>query len=78
MTYEVADLPIAEADRLARQQVERHRQEMSRWRQIRAARVAQERRTRSVGEIAEAIGVTQQVVYELLREARTPPAGRPE
>jgi predicted transcriptional regulator len=71
VTDELIQLPIAEADRLAREQVEHHRAEMSRWRQSRAKRVAQERDAgRSVADIATEMGVTQQVVYDLLREAR--------
>jgi hypothetical protein len=70
MSDSLADLPIAEADRLARQQVEHHREEMGRWRRARAVRVAQERETRSVTDIAADMGVHPQVVYDLLREVR--------
>ncbi|BAL87208.1 hypothetical protein AMIS_19880 [Actinoplanes missouriensis 431] len=71
MTAALPNLPIAEADQLARQQVEHHRQQMSTWRQARARRIAQERATgRTVADIAADIGVHQQVVYELLREAK--------
>jgi hypothetical protein len=68
---ELTQLPIAEADRLARQKIEHHRDEMGEWRRARAVRVAKERDSgRSVADIAGDMGVTQQVVYDLIREAR--------
>jgi hypothetical protein len=64
-------LPLPKADRLAREQIEHHRGEMGRWRQMRAERLAAERAAgMSVAEIARAIGVHEQVVYELLRSAK--------
>lgn len=64
-------MPLADADRLARRQIEHHRDEMAQWRRARARRVAAERATgRSVADIAGELGVHVQVVYELLREAR--------
>jgi hypothetical protein len=64
-------LPLPKADQLAREQIEHHRAEMSRWRQLRAERLATERSAgMSVAEIAQAIGVHEQVVYELLRTAK--------
>jgi len=71
MIDDLAELPIAEADKLARENIERCRDEMGVWRVRRAGRVLQERRTSSVAEIAADMGVHPQVVYELLREART-------
>jgi len=67
---DLADLPIAQADQVARERIEQHRDEMGRWRRARAERVAQERQTRPVVDIAAEMGVHPQVVYELLREAR--------
>jgi hypothetical protein len=71
VTEQLEGLPIAEADRLAREQIDRHRQEMGRWRLARAERVAKERGAgRSVADIAADLSVHPQVVYDLLREAR--------
>ncbi|MEU4558427.1 hypothetical protein AB0F72_08555 [Actinoplanes sp. NPDC023936] len=71
MTDALAGLPLADADRLAREQVEHHREQMSTWRRARAQRIAQERATgRPVTDIAADMGVHVQVVYELLREAK--------
>lgn len=71
MIEDLAALPIAEADRLAREKIDHHRNEMGRWRQARAARVVQEREAgRRVPEIAADLGVTTQVVYTLLREVQ--------
>lgn len=64
-------MPLPEADRLARERIEHHREQMGQWRRARAARIAAERASGlSVAEIAEAIGVHEQVVYDLLRVAR--------
>lgn len=71
MTDDLEKLPIAEADKLARENIEQHRDEMGNWRVARARRVLQERRRSSVAEIAAAVGVHSQVVYDLLREARS-------
>jgi hypothetical protein len=71
VTDDLSAMPLAEADRLARQQIEYHRDEMGQWRRARAARVAAERATgRSVTAIASEMGVHVQVVYDLLRQAR--------
>lgn len=70
-TDDLDALPIAEADRVARDHIERHREQMGEWRRARAARIAGERANgRSAAEIAADIGVHVQVVYDLLREAR--------
>lgn len=70
MTDDLSQLPIADADRIAREKIEHHRAEMGRWRQARADRVATERKGRRVADIAADMGVHQQVVYDLLREAK--------
>lgn len=70
MDDDLTNLPIAEADKLARERIEQHRDEMGAWRLRRATRVLQERKTSSVAEIAADMSVHPQVVYELLREAR--------
>lgn len=71
MTEDLSEMPIAEADRFAQQQIERCRDEMGQWRRARAVRVAQERDAGAgIAEIAAAMGVTEQVVYGLIREAR--------
>ena len=71
MTEDLSELPIREADRVARQQIERCRDEMGQWRRARAVRVAQERDAgRDIADIAADMGVTEQVVYGLIREAR--------
>jgi hypothetical protein len=64
-------LPLPEADRLAREQIEHHRDQMGWWRRARANRVAAEREAgRSVPDIAAELKVHEQTVYSLLREAR--------
>lgn len=71
MTEDLSKLPISEADRVARQGIERCRDEMGQWRRARAVRVAQERDAgRDIDGIAADMGVTAQVVYGLIREAR--------
>jgi hypothetical protein len=71
VTDDLSKLSLADADRRAREQIEFHRDEMGQWRRARAVRLAFERDAgRSVVEIAAEIGVTVQVVYDLLREAR--------
>lgn len=71
MTDDLSRLPLAEADSRARERIEHHRDEMGQWRRARAARLAAERDGgKSVAEIAAEIGVTVQVVYDLIREAR--------
>jgi DNA-binding CsgD family transcriptional regulator len=73
MTDDLDAMPLPEADRVARQQIEHHRAQMGRWRLRRAERVAAERAGgRSVAEVAEELGVHEQVVYDLLRTARKP------
>lgn len=76
MTEDLGQLPLPEADRLARERIEHHRDQMGQWRRARAARVATERAAgRSVAEIAADMGVHEQVVYELLRAARRDASG---
>jgi predicted transcriptional regulator len=71
MTENLGELPLAEADRLARERIEHHRREMSVWRRARAERLAAERAAgRSVVDIAEELGVHVQTVYEVLRAAK--------
>lgn len=70
MMEEIADLSIAEADQLARDKIEYHRSAMGEWRRARAERVARERQNRPVADIASDMGVHQQVIYDLLREAK--------
>ncbi|HKT03358.1 MAG TPA: hypothetical protein VJT31_27830 [Rugosimonospora sp.] len=71
MTDDLSKMPLGDADRLAREQIEHHRDEMGQWRRARAARVATERAAgRSVPAIASELGVHVQVVYDLLRQAR--------
>lgn len=73
MTDDLSKLSLADADRRAREQIEHHRDEMGQWRRARAVRLAAERDAGvSAADIAAEIGVTVQVVYELLREAKTP------
>jgi hypothetical protein len=44
-TDDLAALPIAEADRVARERIEHHREQMGAWRRARADRIATERAT---------------------------------
>lgn len=65
----LADLAIADADVLACEQIEYHREQMAVWRRARARRMAVERRTRSVKDIAAEVGIVPARVYEILRDA---------
>lgn len=66
----LADMPLDEADLLARQEIERHRAEMALWRKARAERVAAERaKGRSIAEIMGELGVSRDIVQRLLRAA---------
>lgn len=66
---DLAAMPIADADALARERIEFHREQMSVWRRARARRMATERRTRSVEDIAAEVGIVPARVYEILRDA---------
>jgi len=71
-TKKLADLPLAEADQYTRDQIEHHRQEMARWRRLRAQRVAAERASGAdIADIMEILGVTRDVVQRLLRAAKS-------
>jgi predicted transcriptional regulator len=70
MTENLADLPIADADRLAREQIEHHREQMTVWRRARALRLRAERQVKSVEDIAEEVGISAATVYEVLRAAK--------
>lgn len=63
-------MSLADADQHARQQIEHHRAEMSRWRLLRAQRLVEARKTMHVDEIAEEIGVSVPTVYEVMRAAK--------
>lgn len=70
MSEDLSALPLPEADRVVRERIEHHREQMGYWRRVRAERIAAERAGGlSVAQIADALGVHQQVVYELLRAA---------
>ncbi|MFY1669481.1 helix-turn-helix domain-containing protein [Plantactinospora sp. WMMB334] len=71
MTEKLATLPIADADRHAREQIEYHREQMAVWRRARAHRMAAERETRSVEDIAAELGISTATVYEVLRAAKS-------
>lgn len=74
----LADMPLAEADRVAQEQIEHHRDEMANWRKARAARVAAARaKGDSIAEIMKELGVSRDIVQRLLRAAKDP-ADAPE
>jgi len=67
---DLTELPFADADRLARERIEYHREQMAQARRIRALRMLAERHSKSVDEIAAELGVSAATVYEVLRAAR--------
>lgn len=61
-------MPLPDADRHAREQIEHHRQQMRAWKKARAQRLAAERAAgKPVDAIAQEIGVSPATVYEVLR-----------
>lgn len=75
MSDELSDMTLAAADQLARERIEAARADMSRWRLLRARRLAEARASgMRVEEIAEEIGVSVPTVYEVLRAAKKPDA----
>lgn len=75
MSDDLSDLPLRDADRRAREQIEFHRAEMGRWKRLRALRIALARETLSVEQIAVELGISAPTVYEVLRAAKK--EGRP-
>lgn len=64
-------LPIAEADRLIREQIDHHREQMQRLGILRGQRLQQELDAgRKPAEIAVDIDTSAQVVYDLTRKYR--------
>jgi AraC-like DNA-binding protein len=71
MTEDLDRLPLADADRLAREHIEAAREEMSHWRLLRGRRLLTERQAgKTVEEIATEIGLTTPTVYEIMRAAK--------
>lgn len=64
-------LPVAEADRLIRERISYHREEMGRWALRRGQRLQRELdKGRRHAEVAVDIGTSAQVVYSLTSKAR--------
>lgn len=70
-------MPLPDADRHAREQIEYHREQMSVWRRARAERIAAEKAAgKSVEEIAAELHLSVATIYEVLRAAPTPEGRR--
>ena len=64
-------MPLAEADKVYRDLLDKTREQMSQWRLERGHLLLEARESgMSVEEIASEIGATPQVVYDLTREAK--------
>lgn len=71
MTENLDGLPLADADRIARERIESARDEMGRWRLARGRRLLAERQAgKSAEQIAEEIGLSVPTVYEVMRAAK--------
>lgn len=67
-------MSLPDADRYARQQIERLRDEMATWKRARAERIAAEyEQGKSVEDIAKELRVSAATVYEVMRAARPDP-----
>lgn len=73
VTDDLADLPLADADRIARERIEAARTAMSHWRKVRATRLITERASgKRVEEIAAEIGLSGATVYEVMSAGKKP------
>jgi predicted transcriptional regulator len=67
-------MSLPDADRHARAQIERLREEMGKWKRRRAERIAAEYKAgKPVEKIAEELHVSPATVYEVMRAARPEP-----
>lgn len=72
---ELAGLPLAEADRLAGEQIEAARADMSEWARARAARIwAEVQAGRTQAAVARDLGIAPDTVTKRLRAAGYPSA----
>lgn len=68
---DINELPVADADRIIREHMDYHRDQLKLWRQQRGMRFLRELNTgRNATEVAAELGISAQVVYNLSREAR--------
>mgnify|MGYP006183633873 CR=1 FL=1 len=70
-------MPLPDADKHARAQIEYHRAQMGEWKRARAQRIVAEYDAgRSVEDLAKELSVSAATVYEIMRAARPEPKKR--